>query len=47
MAGTTRLSFDDLLPSQVPQPDVYARPSMEDYYNPANLVNTQIGRAHV
>ena len=42
MAGTTRLSFDDLLPSQVPQPDVYARPSMEDYYNPANLVNTPV-----
>lgn len=42
MAGTTRLSFDDLLPSQVPQPDVYARPSMEDYYNPATLVNTPV-----
>ena len=42
MAGTTRLSFDELLPSQVPQPDVYARPSMEDYYNPATLVNTPV-----
>lgn len=42
MAGTTRLSFDDLYRSQVPQPDVYARPSMEDYYNPATLVNTPV-----